>query len=251
MIRTIIADDEPLARKGIRLYLQNQEDFEIIAECEDGLMAIEKVDELKPDLLFLDIQMPEIDGFDVLKNLQPETVPFIIFVTAYDQFALKAFQAHAVDYILKPIHDDQFFSAIERIRLLVKAKKEPQHSNNLSGLLQEIQSKPRVIKRFLVRENNRLLIVPVDQINIFEAAGDYVTLKSTDKKYIIRETLTSLDQNLDPADFVRVNRSTILRLSLIREMEPLSKGDHLIKLKNGEEYTLSRNYRDAVLDSLR
>ncbi|MCB0282137.1 MAG: response regulator [Calditrichaeota bacterium] len=250
MIRTIIVDDEPLARKGIRFFLQNQQDFEIIAECEDGLEAIEKIETSKPDLAFLDIQMPEIDGFDVLNNLHPESIPFVVFVTAYDQFALKAFQAHAVDYILKPIHEEQFYKALQRIRLLVKAKDEPQQISNVSTLLKEIQAKPKVIKRFIVREKNKLIIVPVEQVDVLEAKGDYITLKGFDKKYIIRETLINLDRNLDPAHFVRVNRSTILRLTLIKELQPLSKGDHIIKLKNGEEYMLSRNYRDNVFNSL-
>ncbi len=250
MIRTVIIDDEPLARKGIQQLLATQADFEIIAECEDGLTALEKIDSLKPDLLFLDIQMPELDGFDVLSALQMDPLPLVIFVTAYDEYALQAFQNHAVDYLLKPIKEEYFLKAIQRVRFLLQAKNEPDYELRLQELLLHIQQRPDFIQRFLVRERNKLLIVPIEKVNVFEAEGDYVCLITSKDRYLVRLTLSGLEQKLDPALFVRINRSTIVRLRLIGELEPLSKGDYQLTLINGPKYTLSRTYREQVLKAL-
>lgn len=250
MIKTIIVDDEPLARKGINQLLENEPDFEIVAECEDGLTAVQKIDDIKPDLVFLDIQMPELDGFEVLSNLNINPMPLIIFITAYDEFALNAFRANAVDYLTKPIDELHFKKAVARVRLLVQAKSEPDYISRVQNMLRDVQSRPDFARRFLVKEKNKILIVPVEKINIFEAAGDYVTLHTSSSKHLIRETLTNVEQKLDPAVFIRINRSAIIRISFISELEPLAKGDYLLKLSSGQQFTLSRNYREQVLNTL-
>jgi len=251
MIKSIIVDDEPLGRKGVAQLLSIHNDIEIVAECEDGISAIEKIEALKPDLIFMDIQMPEMDGFEVITNIKIEPLPLIIFVTAYDEYALKAFQKHAVDYLLKPINEDHFKKALERVRMLTIAKNKPEYLEHLQELLKNIKKRHEFIERLLVRENNKLLIVPITKIDIFEARDDYVEIIGKSEKYLVRETLAKLEQNLDPALFFRINRSTILRKSLIDNLQPISKGDYKLHLSNGLTYKLSRTYREQVLKSLK
>ena len=174
----------------------------------------------------------------------------IVFVTAYDEYALKAFQAHAVDYLTKPINEGHFRKALERIRLLIRAKQEPDYLLRMKELILDVQKRPEFIRRLLVKEKGKLLIIAIEKISVFEAAGDYITLQTTSGKHVIRETLTYLEQKLDPALFIRINRSTIIRINLINELEPVSKGDYQVKLSSGQTYTLSRNYREQVFKNL-
>ena len=247
MVRTIIVDDEPLARKGISNFLDIYPDIKIVAECEDGFTAVKKIERLQPDLVFLDIQMPEMTGFEVIKNLRTQNMPLIIFVTAYDEFALKAFQASALDYLLKPVDKDLLEKALERVRLLIKAKDLDTNRGNLQKLLKEVQQKSEYTKHFLVRENQKLINVSTNDITSFEASGDYVCLITPAKKFLVRSTLANLEKNLDPYIFRRIHRSTIVRIDAIKTLEPLSKGDYQVTLKNGKNYILSRNYRESVL----
>jgi two-component system LytT family response regulator len=251
MIRALIADDEPLGRKAIDQLLTFHKDIQVIARCEDGISAIEKIEQLQPDLVFLDIQMPGLDGFEVINQLQLNPPPLIIFVTAYDSFALKAFQAHAVDYLLKPLKEEQFLKALQRARQLIQAKDNADYLMQLQKLLADVSQKTDFIRHLLVREKNKLLLVKLDSINIFKANNDYVEIIGTHEKYLIRETLKKLEQKLDPQYFVRINRSMILRKSMINKLQSISKGDYRILLSNNQSFKLSRKYRQKVFDSLK
>ncbi len=250
MIRVIIVDDEPLARKGVQRMLETYPDFEIIAQCEDGIRAVQQMEALQPDVVFLDIQMPELDGFEVLTQLKSDRRPLVVFVTAYDEYALKAFRAHAVDYLLKPIEKKDFAKAVERVRMLLQARDNASHFEKMQSMLEDIQKKPRTLQRFIVRENNKLLVVPLENVRLFEADGDYVRLHTQNDAHLIRDTMNRLEQQLDPAVFARVNRSAIIRLSLIRQLEPIAKGDYELLLSDGSRHTLSRTYRENVLNAL-
>jgi len=250
MIRTIIVDDEPLARKGVQRMLEAYSDFEIVAQCTDGMEAVRQIEALQPDVVFLDIQMPELDGFEVLTQLKSDLRPLVVFVTAYDEYALKAFRAHAVDYLLKPIEKKDFAKAVERVRMLLQARNSAAHFEKVQSLLEDIQKKPRTLQRFIVREKNKLLVVPLENVRFFEADGDYVRLHTQNDTHLIRETMARLEQQLDPADFARINRSAIVRLSLIRALEPIAKGDYELQLNDGSRHTLSRTYRENVLNAL-
>ncbi len=251
MIRTIIIDDEPLARKGIRKLLKQENDVEVIAECEDGVVALEAIETLRPDLVFLDIQMPELDGFQVLAELNLDPLPLVIFATAYDDFALKAFQVHAVDYLLKPVAEDHFHKALARARQLLQSSNSAAYVSQLENLIRDVQKRPEFVERFLIRKRGKLIVLPLEHVQVFEAQGDYINLVTTSGAYLHRESLTRLAQQLDPTQFIRINRSTIVRISLIRELEPLSKGDYVITLGTKTTYTLSRVYREAVLNALK
>jgi len=250
MIHIIIVDDEPLARKGINQLLSTEKDVEVIAECEDGISALESIDRLKPDLVFLDIQMPELDGFEVLSGLEQEPLPLIVFATAYDEYALNAFNANAVDYLLKPIDKAKFHATMDRVRLILHSKNEQNYIGHLKNLLLQVQKRPEFLQRLLVRKRNKLIIIPIENVNVFEADGDYVSLITLKDRHLIRKSLTELEQKLNPTLFLRINRSTIIRTNLISELEPLSKGDYQLKLSDGKSYLLSRKYREHVLKAL-
>ena len=251
MIRTIIIDDEPLARKGLRKLLAQEDDIKIVAECEDGVVALETITDLKPDLIFLDIQMPELSGFDVIRELQNDPLPLVVFATAFDEFALKAFQVHAVDYLLKPINEAHFSKALQRVRQLLGSTDNSTYRAQLEALVNHARQQREYVERFLVRKQGKLIVVPVNDVQVFEAQGDYVNLSTPSGNFLHRETLSGLQQQLDPSQFIRINRSTIVRIDLIQELEPLSKGDYAIQLSNKMSYTLSRVYREAVLAALK
>jgi two-component system LytT family response regulator len=249
-LRALIVDDEPLAREGIRIHLEDEPDFQVVDECGDGEGAVNAIRELRPDVVFLDIQMPGLDGFGVLEALEGERLPEIVFVTAYDQFALRAFEAHALDYLLKPFDEDRFRKALDRVRNQLRGQTRRDLDARVAELLADIRSKPKYLDRLVVRSGGRILILRVDDVDWIEAAANYVKLHVGNRVYLLRETMSRLEEKLDPARFLRIHRSTIVRVDRIRELEPLFQGDYLVILQDGARLTSSRSYRDKLQELL-
>jgi two-component system LytT family response regulator len=243
-MRTLIVDDEPLARERIRTLLRDQPDIELIGECADGKEAVSAIQEKNPELLFLDVQMPEMDGFAVLEAVGPERVPAVVFVTAYDRYALRAFDVHALDYLLKPFDRERLQKALERARAQVG---EPgKLGDRLLALLKEIKGEPKHPERFVIKSAGRVLFLRADEIDWVEAAGNYVQLHVGSSTHLMRETMGGLEARLDPEKFVRIHRSTIVRVDRIKEMQPAFHGDYIVILQDGARLSLSRSYREKL-----
>jgi two-component system, LytTR family, response regulator len=249
-IRVIIVDDEPLARDGVRLHLEAAPDMEIVGEAGSGEEAVSLIETMRPDLMFLDVQMPGLDGFGVLEAIGPALMPVTVFATAYDEFAVRAFDAHAIDYLLKPYDTERFAKAIERARMHIAGRRRSQIDDRLGSLLQELRTRDQYTERLIVRSGGRIVILRVAEIDWIEAASNYVRLHAGDREYLLRETMTALESKLDPADFVRIHRSTIVRIDRIRELEPLFQGDYVVILEDGTRLTSSRGYRERLQDLL-
>jgi two-component system, LytTR family, response regulator len=243
-MRALIVDDEPLARTGVSIRLAQFPDLEVIGECGDGPSAIRKILELSPDVVFLDVQMPGMDGFEVLSSLASEDLPSVIFLTAYEEHALRAFDVHALDYLLKPIDDDKFARAVERARQAKDIDSRLQMSARILRLLGE--SSRRYISRFPVRTGSRIQVVLADDIEWIAAAGDYAELHCGAHHHLVRETMTALEQKLDPEKFLRIHRSRIVRLTCVRELHALDNHEYLVKLSDCSEHRSSRRYADRL-----
>jgi two-component system LytT family response regulator len=243
-MRALIVDDEPLARSGVSVRLSNFPDIEVVGECGDGPSAVEKILELSPDVVFLDVQIPGMDGFEVLRALPSEDLPSVIFLTAYEQHALRAFDVHALDYLLKPLDDERFCRAVERARQVKDMDSKVQMSERLLRLLGE--NSPRYVSRFPVRTGSRIQVVLADDIEWIAAAGDYVELHCCGRHHLLRETMNSMEQKLDPAKFLRIHRSRILRLNCVRELHAMDNHEYLVKLSDGSEHRSSRRYADRL-----
>lgn len=239
-IRALIVDDEPLARAGLRELLALENDIEIAGECGDGLAALSFLNREKIDLLFLDVQMPELDGFETLAAVANAPLQAVIFVTAYDEYALRAFEVHAVDYLLKPLDPGRFKAALAHAREQIERRREHALSPNLSALL---QGRFKPLERVLIKNRGQYLVVRTNDVDWISAEADYACLHAHGKKYLLRETLSALEQKLDPQKFLRVHRSTIVNLDRIQAMESLAHGELVLILKNGARLTASRNYR--------
>jgi two-component system LytT family response regulator len=249
VIRVLIVDDEPIARRGIRQQLRVEADVEIIGECGDGAAAIDAISELAPDLVFLDIQMPEVGGFDVVEAIGVARMPAVVFVTAYDEHALRAFDVHAVDYVLKPIDRHRFRTAVERARRRL-AHAPGELDRRIAAALGELGRPARdYARRLAIRSDGRVTLVDVDQVDRLEAAGNYVEVHSGARHHLLRETMASLEARLDPARFVRVSRSSIVNADRVRELQPMFNGDFVVVLRDGTKVAGSRRYR-AALDRL-
>ncbi len=249
-IRTIIVDDEPLGRERIRSLLAPDPEIEVIGEFPDGRKAIEGISERKPDLVFLDVQMPEVDGFGVLDALCGEHMPVIIFVTAYDRYAVHAFEVHALDYLLKSFDQERFQSSVLRAKEEIRRAREGLLNERLAGLLEDLQSKKDKLTRLVIRSAGRIVFLRVEEIDWIEAADNYVRVHAARETHLIRETLQSLERRLDQRQFLRIHRSSVVNLDRIRELKPIFHGDYIVKLADGTELTLSRNYREKLLEPL-
>jgi two-component system LytT family response regulator len=243
-VRALIVDDEPLARRGVALRLKKFKDFEIVGECGDGSSAVEKILALSPDVIFLDVQMPGMDGFEVLRAIPKEDLPSVIFLTAYEQHAVRAFEVHALDYLLKPVDDDRFRDAVERAKLARDSHSKLQMAERLLEMLQK--NPKQYVSRFPVRVGSRIRIVLADEIEWIAAAGDYAELHGSGRSHLIRETMNSLEEKLDPAQFFRIHRSRIVRTKCIRELCPIENREYLVKLADGSEHRSSRSYADYL-----
>ncbi|HEY5802056.1 MAG TPA: LytTR family DNA-binding domain-containing protein [Burkholderiaceae bacterium] len=246
-IRALIVDDEALARRGIRQYLDLEADIEVVGECGDGLAAIDAIAALQPDLVFLDISMPEADGFDVVAAVGADNMPATIFVTAYDQYAVRAFEIHALDYLLKPVEPERMRAALARARVQLSAKPDDLAAR-VAAVLGELGSGParRHVRRLPIKKAGRVLLVDIDDVMRFEATGNYIEVHTRERMHLLRETLSALEARLDPDGFVRVSRSCIVNARHIRELQPQSSGDFVIVLADDSEVQGSRRYRDGI-----
>jgi len=251
-IRTLIVDDEPLARRNLRVLLEKDPQIEILDECRNGAEAVKAINASSPDLIFLDIQMPEVDGFDVLARVGPEQIHAIIFVTAFDQYALKAFEVHALDYLLKPFDDERFAFALRRAKSQIEAREINRVSKRLLALLEERESLAdssavkNYLTRLMIKASGRVVLLKVGEIDFIEADGNYAKLHVGRKAHLLREKMHDLEGRLDPAKFVRIHRSIIVNLDRIRELHPHFNGDYIVVLEDGRQLRLSRTRRENL-----
>jgi two-component system LytT family response regulator len=249
-IRTLIVDDEPLARERIRALLEDQVDIDVIGECTDGREAITCIREQRPDLLFLDVQMPLTDGFGVLDAISSERLPAVIFVTAYDQYALRAFDVHALDYLLKPFDRERFQKAVARARRQIRRERTGDIDERLRALIKDIKTESKALERLVVKAAGRVVFLKTEEIDWIEAAGNYVRLHAGRESHLLRETMNALEAKLDPNKFLRIHRSTIINIERIKELHPLFRGEHVVILQDGTRLTLGRVYRDKLQELL-
>jgi two-component system, LytTR family, response regulator len=234
-LRVLIVDDEPLSRRGVRARLLGQEDMDVVGEAENGLDALWAIRQLAPDLLFLDIQMPGLDGFGVVEQVGVDQMPVVVFLTAFDDHALKAFEAQALDYLLKPIDDERFMVTLQRARQRVAERKAGAAAKK-GGT------------RIAARDRGRVLLLDADEIDWVEADGDYMRLHAGDRSLLVRETMNSIEARLPKEKFVRIHRSTIVNVSTVRELLPHVNREFIVILKNGARLKLSRGYRDRLVE---
>ena len=242
-LRTLIVDDEPLAREGIQMLLATDPEVVAADECADGKAAVDVIIKKKPDLVFLDIQMPEMDGFEVLRAVGVERMPNTIFVTAFDKYALRAFEVHALDYLLKPYSNERFFRALERAKTQIKLRNHNDVSSQLSALLGHLKGGGDRVERLVVKTAGRISFLNVEEIDWFEAADTYVRMHVGRESHLVRGTMTALEATLDPKKFLRIHRSTIVNLQRVKELQPLFHGEYVVTLRNGTRLTSGRSYR--------
>jgi two-component system LytT family response regulator len=261
-IRAIIVDDEPLARRGLELRLGEAPDVEIVRQCANGREALAAITELQPDLMFLDIQMPGMSGFDVVKQVPQESLPMIVFVTAFDRYAIEAFEAHALDYLLKPVDETRLDRALDRVRGQYQQRQAVAQREQLMAMLADVTGKGEIepgagtganggaARRYATmlpirvgRETIRLDVAAIDWI---DAAGDYMCVHAAGQTHVLRATMKELEEMLDPEVFQRVHRSTIVNLARVRSLRPHLNGECFLKLESGQEVKLSRSFRDKV-----
>jgi two-component system LytT family response regulator len=249
----LIVDDESLARDTLRLLLDEHDDFEVVGECADGETAVRTIRELEPDLVFLDVQMPGLTGLEVVEEIGAANMPTVVFATAFDEYAVKAFEASAIDYLVKPFSDERFEAALDRLRATFRSKAFEDLGSRLQSLLQSqtpTKQSERSATRFLVKERDAIRFVEAENIEWVEAAGDYVVLHAADKQHMIRETMSGMERKLDGAKFLRIHRSTIVNVAYIRELKPYFHGDYIVYLQDGTELKLSRRYWGKVEKAL-
>jgi two-component system, LytTR family, response regulator len=245
-IRVLIVDDEPLARKRLRELLKDDHEIAVIGECANGAATISATRELAPDLIFLDVQMPGIDGLAVSETFDGKGSPMVIFVTAFEQYAVRAFDVQAVDYLLKPFDRARFTQALLRAKERLREKRRDDVNQQILGLLYEIKDKPQYLDRLVIKNNDRVFVLKTDEIDWIEAEGNYVRIHFGKQSSLLRETLTRLTAQLDPRKFPRIHRSRLVNIDRIQELQPWSHRDWRIILRNGAELRLSRNYRDQL-----
>ncbi len=242
-IRAIIVDDEPLARERIRTLLALESDFEVLAECENGNEAVDAIEKFEPDLVFLDVQMPAVDGFDVLAALDQDRLPSVVFVTAFDQYAVKAFEVHALDYLLKPFGSARFAEALDRARKMVEQARAGVVRTELAQLIRDTRNEQRAGNKLLIKTEGKIVFVPADRIVWIEAAGNYVRIHTRDDLFLMRETMAGMERRLPLEKFVRIHRSTMVNFDDIKELLPTFNNEFMVVLRGGEKLKLSRKYR--------
>jgi two-component system LytT family response regulator len=263
-VRVILVDDEPLARSGLRLLCEKDPELDLVCECSNGKAAVAAIEQVEPDLLLLDIQMPEMDGFEVLEAISPERIPQVIFVTAYDRFAIRAFEIRALDYLLKPFDDERFFDAVERAKQAVRSPDfndirdrvldlvsatglKAQGGNTAASYRPDREPPGKGYPvRIAIKEKGRIYLVHFDEIDWIEAADYRVRIHATHKSFILRESMRSIEGRLDPTRFLRVSRSAIVNLDRIKEIQPFARGSHMIILESGTRVLLSRSRKEAL-----
>ena len=256
-LRVLIVDDEPLARDSLRVILSAEHELEIVGECGDGAAAVAAIRSLAPDLVFLDVRMPGLDGFGVVDAIGTDRMPAVVFVTAYDEHAVRAFEINALDYVLKPFDDDRLRAALARARAHLELARDGALSRRLAGLLANVPDAardsaagdggPAWIERLQVPVGDRIRLVRVEEIDWIEGAGNYVRIHSGREKHLVRTTLAALERELNPRRFVRIHRSAIVNVDRVRELEPYTGGDYIAFLMDGRKLRVSRTYRDRLL----
>jgi two-component system LytT family response regulator len=241
----MVIDDEPVARTRVLSLLREEADIEVVGECGDGAEAVARIESMSPDLLFLDVQMPELDGFELLRALEPAQMPAVVFVTAYDEYALRAFEVHALDYLLKPFSAERFRSALSHARASLAQRRATTLGRQLLDLLPDVRP-PAARERLLVKSSGRIHFVRTEEIEWCEAAGNYVRLHVGADAHLMRETMAHLESSLDPQRFVRIHRGSIVNVDRIQELQSSLNGEYTVVLRSGTRLTLSRGYRDAL-----
>ncbi len=249
-IRALIADDEPLARERIAGLLQSEPDIEVVGECPDGTKTVAAIQQLSPDVVFLDVQMPGATGFDVVQAVRPDRMPIVVFVTAYDKYALKAFDVHALDYLLKPFDRDRFQKALQRAREQVERQQTGDLGRRLLALVHDLKPANQRLDRLVIKSGGRVFFLRTDEIDWIEAAGNYVRLHLGNDSHLFRETMTALEGRLDPQRFFRIHRSRIVNIERVQELQPWFNGEYAVLLRNGTKLTLSRGYREKLQERL-
>jgi len=249
-IRVLVVDDEPLAREKIRGMAADDAELRVVGECSNGAEAIDAIQTLRPDLILLDVQMPEVGGFAVLEALKEEGLPPVIFITAYDHYAVRAFEFHALDYLLKPFDRERFRAAIERAKRQIRRENGGALDARILALLEQMREQPRYTERLVVKTGGRVFFLNADEIDWVEAEGNYVSIHAGKKAYLLRETISGIEAQLDPRHFVRIHRSAVVNINRIKELQPWSHGEYHVILHDGTELTLSRSYRDNLQSAL-
>ena len=264
-IRTIIVDDEPEAREGMKILLEDDTEIELLGICKNGIEALDMINDHKIDLVLLDIQMPVINGFEVVKSISKEKIPQILFVTAYDQYALKAFEVHAIDYILKPFTNERFFEGLTRAKQLIKQQKLQEEQQKLKHIAQELIQRDNqgdqllissgteegeINQRLIIKEKGHIKFIPVDDVIWLEAYDYYVKIHLTSRYFLVRESMKKLGDRLPSGKFIRVHKSSIVNKNCIREINKNKKGDYVVKLSNEIELKVSRSYKDSIKEMI-
>lgn len=249
-IRAMVVDDEAMARERVVSMLRQEQDIELIGECSDGQQAVNAIAAQQPDLVFLDVQMPACDGFRVIEQVGPEKMPAVVFVTAYDEYAVRAFEVHALDYLLKPFGKERFQQALQHARAHVERRRAGDLGKRLMALVQDIKPEPQRLDRLVVKSAGRVFFLKTDDIVWIEAAGNYVRLHLAEDSHLFRETMNGIEARLDPRRFVRIHRSRIVNSDRIKELQPWFNGEYVVVLQNGTRLTLSRGYREKLQERL-
>jgi len=249
-IKTIIVDDEPFAREKIKNLLLQEKDIRIVGEYGNGYDAVKVVHERNPHLLFLDIQMPGMDGFETLQAIHPDKMPTIIFVTAYDQYALRAFEVHALDYLLKPFDNERFQQSLNRARDLIQRKLIGEVNLQLMDLLENLKENKHRTSRLMIKSGGKVFFIRTNEIDWIEAAGNYIRLHVGEQTHLMRSTMSEMEKQLDPKTFVRIHRSSIVNIDRVRELQPWFNKEYRVILQTGAKLTLSRNYRGRLQNLL-
>jgi two-component system LytT family response regulator len=255
-LRALVADDEPTARRGVRLLLEKENDITVVADARDGLETIAKIRELKPDLVFLDVQMPGADGFDVIGQIGSAGMPAVVFITAYDEYALRAFDVNAVDYLLKPYEDSRFRAATTRVREAARQRKAASVNAKLTQLLHYLETTPASTAaqaarepfpdRILIKTSGEIFFLKPEEVDWIEAEGDYMVFHVGGKTHLLRETMARLEARLDPKKFIRIHRSTIVNIDRVKKLSPSFVGEYAVVLHDGTKMKLSRSYQERL-----
>lgn len=249
-IRALVVDDEPLARERLASLLSAETDVEVVGQCAEGEEAVNAIRTLRPDLVFLDVQMPGMNGFEVIQAIGPEAMPLVIFVTAHDQHALRAFQVRALDYLLKPFDRQRFQDALQRARVQIERNESGEIARRLLALVKDARKEQPRVDRLVVKSQGRLFFLRTDEIDWIEAAGNYVRLHVGSASHLLRETMNAIEGRLDPDKFFRIHRCRIVNIERIQELQPWLNGEYAVILRDGTRLTLSRGYREKLQDRL-
>jgi two-component system, LytTR family, response regulator len=249
-MRALVVDDEPMARERVLSLLQHEDDVEVVGECSDGEQAIAAIRHYTPDLVFLDVQMPGIDGFGVIHAIGAESMPIVVFITAYDEYALKAFEVHAADYLLKPFGRDRFQETLKHARASLERRRAGDLGRRLLALVNDIKPETPKLDRLVVKSGGRVFFLRTEDIDWIEAAGNYVRLHLAEESHLFRETMNRMEARLDSRRFARIHRSRIVNTERIKELQPWFNGEYVVVLRNGTRLPLSRGYRDKLQEQL-